>query len=52
MGAAVALYVESCRQTGAEFDARLAEQPNMGLTTWKGNIVRKGDIITAKKLSG
>lgn len=22
--------------------------PNMGLTTWKGNIVRKGDIIIAK----
>lgn len=25
-----------------------AEKPNMGLTTWKGNIVRKGDIIVAK----
>ena len=25
-----------------------AEKPNMGLTTWKGNIVRKGDIIIAK----
>lgn len=23
-------------------------KPNMGLTTWKGNIVRKGDIIIAK----
>ncbi len=22
--------------------------PNMGLTTWKGNIVRKGDVIIAK----
>ena len=25
-----------------------ADQPNMGLTTWKGSIVRKGDVITAK----
>lgn len=25
-----------------------ATKPNMGLTTWKGNIVRKGDIIVAK----
>lgn len=25
-----------------------ANKPNMGLTTWKGNIVRKGDIIIAK----
>lgn len=25
-----------------------AELPNMGLTTWKGDIVRKGDIIIAK----
>ena len=25
-----------------------AELPNMGLTTWKGEIVRKGDIIIAK----
>ena len=25
-----------------------AEKPNMGLTTWKGSIVRKGDIIVAK----
>lgn len=25
-----------------------AEQPNMGLTTWKGDVVRKGDIIIAK----
>lgn len=25
-----------------------AEKPNMGLTTWKGGIVRKGDIIVAK----
>lgn len=25
-----------------------ANMPNMGLTTWKGSIVRKGDIIIAK----
>ncbi len=25
-----------------------AEKPNMGLTTWKGNIVRQGDIVVAK----
>lgn len=25
-----------------------AEEPNMGLTTWKGGIVRKGDIVIAK----
>ncbi len=25
-----------------------ANQPNMGLTTWKGSVVRKGDIIIAK----
>ncbi|WP_386693249.1 MULTISPECIES: virulence RhuM family protein [unclassified Lonepinella] len=25
-----------------------AELPNMGLTSWKGKVVRKGDIITAK----
>ncbi|MBO4598408.1 MAG: virulence RhuM family protein [Bacteroidaceae bacterium] len=25
-----------------------ANKPNMGLTTWKGSIVRKGDVITAK----
>ena len=25
-----------------------AEKPNMGLTTWKGSIVRKGDTIVAK----
>lgn len=26
-----------------------ANQPNMGLTTWKGSVVRKGDIVVAKK---
>lgn len=25
-----------------------AQKPNMGLTTWKGSIVRKGDIVIAK----
>ena len=25
-----------------------ATQPNMGLTTWKGSIVRKGDVVIAK----
>lgn len=25
-----------------------ANEPNMGLTNWKGNIVRKGDVIVAK----
>ena len=25
-----------------------AEKPNMGLTSWKGSIVRKGDVIVAK----
>ena len=25
-----------------------AELPNMGLTTWKGSVVRKGDIVIAK----
>ena len=25
-----------------------ADKPNMGLTTWKGSIVRKGDIVIAK----
>ena len=25
-----------------------AEKPNMGLTSWKGSVVRKGDIIIAK----
>ena len=37
-------------QTSAELIVARADanQPNMGLTTWKGNIVRKGDIIIAK----
>ena len=37
-------------QTAAELIVARANanQPNMGLTTWKGNIVRKGDVIIAK----
>lgn len=37
-------------QTAAELIVARANanQPNMGLTTWKGNIVRKGDIVVAK----
>ena len=37
-------------QTAAEIIVSRADanKPNMGLTTWKGNIVRKGDVIIAK----
>ena len=37
-------------QTAAELIVARADvyQPNMGLTTWKGSIVRKGDVIVAK----
>ena len=37
-------------QTAAELLVARADanQPNMGLTTWKGSIVRKGDVIIAK----
>ena len=37
-------------QTAAELIVTRADasQPNMGLTTWKGSIVRKGDVIIAK----
>ncbi|WP_172919283.1 RhuM family protein [Capnocytophaga canis] len=37
-------------QTAAEIvvSRANAEKPNMGLTSWKGSIVRKGDIFTAK----
>ena len=37
-------------QTAAELIVARSDtnQPNMGLTTWKGNIVRKGDVIIAK----
>ena len=38
------------RQTAAELIVARADatKPNMGLTIWKGSIVRKGDIIIAK----
>ena len=38
------------RQTAAELIVSRAdaEKPNMGLTSWKGAIVRKGDIVIAK----
>jgi len=37
-------------QTAAELIIQRAnaEQPNMGLTSWKGNVVRKGDVVVAK----
>ena len=37
-------------QTAAELIVSRADanQPNMGLTAWKGSIVRKGDVISAK----
>ncbi|MBU0942099.1 MAG: virulence RhuM family protein [Bacteroidetes bacterium] len=38
------------KQTAAEIivSRANAQQPNMALTSWKGNVVRKQDIITAK----
>ncbi|MDP8232003.1 MAG: virulence RhuM family protein [Candidatus Zophobacter franzmannii] len=38
------------RETAAELiaDRSNPDLPNMGLTTWKGSIVRKGDVTTAK----
>lgn len=38
------------KRTSAEIitDRADASKPNMGLTTWKGAIVRKGDVIIAK----
>ena len=38
------------RQTAAELIIARADanQPNMGLTAWKGSVVRKGDIVVAK----
>ena len=37
-------------QTAAELIASRSDpnQPNMGLTAWRGAIVRKGDVVTAK----
>lgn len=38
------------KQTAAEIIAKRADssKPNMGLTSWKGSVVRKGDILIAK----
>lgn len=38
------------QQTAAELIIQRAdaEKPNMGLTSWKGSVVRKGDVIIAK----
>lgn len=37
-------------QTAAELIASRSDpnQPNMGLTSWRGAVVRKGDVVTAK----
>ena len=44
------LLYAATHQTAAELIVTRADanQPNMGLTTWKGSIVRKGDVIIAK----
>ncbi|MBT3293840.1 MAG: virulence RhuM family protein [Verrucomicrobia bacterium] len=44
------LLFATTKQTAAEIITTRAdaEQPNMGLTSWKGSIVRKQDIIIAK----
>lgn len=38
------------QQTAAELIVARADSnlPNMGLTSWKGNIVRQGDVVIAK----
>lgn len=43
------LYAVTHQTTAELIVARAdANQPNMGLTAWKGSIVRKGDVIIAK----
>jgi len=44
------LHFATTGKTAAELiaDRADAEQPNMGLTTWKGEIVSKGDVTIAK----
>ena len=44
------LHFAATGKTAAELIAERAdsEQPNMGLTSWKGAIVRKADIVVAK----
>jgi hypothetical protein len=44
------LHYAATGKTAAELIAERAdhERPNMGLTSWKGDIVRKGDVTVAK----
>ncbi|WP_300948506.1 virulence RhuM family protein [uncultured Helicobacter sp.] len=44
------LLYATTHKTAAELicERANANEPNMGLTSWKGNIVRKGDVIVAK----
>ncbi len=44
------LHFAAAGKTAAELIAKRAksDQPNMGLTTWKGGVVRKGDVTIAK----
>ena len=44
------LHYAATGKTAAELIASRANesQPNMGLTTWKGDVVRKGDVTIAK----
>lgn len=44
------LHVAATGKTAPELIAERADasQPNMGLTTWKGGVVRKGDVTIAK----
>ncbi len=44
------LHFAATGQTAAELIARRANHalPNMGLTTWSGDVVRKNDVIVAK----
>jgi hypothetical protein len=44
------LHFAATGQTAAELIASRADQtqPNMGLMTWKGEVVRKGDVTVAK----
>ncbi len=44
------LHFAATGRTAAELIAERADasQPNMGLTTWRGGVVRKGDVTVAK----
>lgn len=44
------LHFAATGRTAAELIAERADasQPNMGLTSWQGGVVRKGDVIVAK----